>query len=321
MTSLVYMAKPVYGGWVTFTAHLCLKYNCELYKIGKRTENFKRDYGYNVKYQNLRIDDILLKPNLVITALDKHYWKYLHLFPENTTIIIHDPTELKGKDNPLPKLLHKFNVITIRETVQKYLKDVYNIESIFKIHPFYNYEKSEGISDYESLSISRIDFDKHTDLILKANMLINNTEKQIQIFGAENRLYVHHKLKELEFELFWKGKYPKTLPLQHNDKDLLNNCKFIVDMSIIKGDGGGTQYTFLEAIYHECALILHHEWVSKGNVFKKDYNCFVVGENGDENVPEEIKKIIMEDNKTKRYKQIIKHSKELLNKHIDVKWF
>jgi hypothetical protein len=321
MTTLVYMAKPVYGGWVTFTAHLCLKYNCELYKIGKRTETFQRDYGYNVKYQNLRIDDILLKPNLVITALDKHYWKYLYLFPENTTIIIHDPTELKGKDNPLPKFLHKFNVITIRETVQTYLKDVYNIKSTFKIHPFYNYEKSEGISDYESLSISRIDFDKHTDLILKANMLIENTEKQIQIFGAENRLYVHHKLKELEFELFWKGKYPKNLPLQHNDKDLLNSCKFVVDMSIIKGDGGGTQYTFLEAIYHDCALILHHDWVSKGDTFKKNYNCFVVGENGDENVPTEIKQIIMEDNKTKRYKQIIKHSKELLNKHINVKWF
>ena len=46
-------------------------------------------------------------------------------------------------------------------------------------------------------------------------------------------------------------------------------------MSIIKGDGGGTQYTFLEAIYHKCALILHHEWVSKGNTFIKDKNCYI----------------------------------------------
>ena len=28
--NLVYMAKPIYGGWVTFTAHLGLKYNCNL---------------------------------------------------------------------------------------------------------------------------------------------------------------------------------------------------------------------------------------------------------------------------------------------------
>ena len=33
--NLIYMAKPIYGGWVTFTSHLCLKYNCELFKIGK----------------------------------------------------------------------------------------------------------------------------------------------------------------------------------------------------------------------------------------------------------------------------------------------
>ena len=31
--NLVYMAKPVYGGWVTFTAHLNLKYDYSLFKI------------------------------------------------------------------------------------------------------------------------------------------------------------------------------------------------------------------------------------------------------------------------------------------------
>ena len=139
--NLIYMSKPIYGGWVTFTSHLCLKYNCDLYKIGKRTEQNKRNYGYGIEYRNLRIDDILELPNLVITALDKHYWRYLYLFPKDTILIIHDPTELKGKENPLPDLLHKFKIITIRKTVQKLLKDKYNIESEFKYHPFYEYPK------------------------------------------------------------------------------------------------------------------------------------------------------------------------------------
>ena len=30
---LLYLAKPVYGGWVTFTAHLSHKYNVPIYKI------------------------------------------------------------------------------------------------------------------------------------------------------------------------------------------------------------------------------------------------------------------------------------------------
>ena len=40
--NLVYMAKPIYGGWVTFTSHLSLKHGCDLYKIGKRMNLIKR---------------------------------------------------------------------------------------------------------------------------------------------------------------------------------------------------------------------------------------------------------------------------------------
>ena len=168
MINLIYMAKPIYGGWVTFTAHLSLKYNCELFKIGKRSEKNKRKYGYGVDYQNLSIDELIKKENIVITAVDKHYWEYLHLFPQNTKIIIHDPTELKGKENKLLENIQNFNVITILEKVFKiHLQENYNIESEFLLHPFYNYPKSNDKSDFNCLSISRIDFDKHTDLFLK----------------------------------------------------------------------------------------------------------------------------------------------------------
>ena len=95
--NLVYMAKPGYGGWVTFTTHMNLKYNAPVYKIGNRTENKKRDYGYGVQYQNMHIDEIIKMPNLVITAIDKNYYKYLDKFPDGTVIVIHDPTEIKGK--------------------------------------------------------------------------------------------------------------------------------------------------------------------------------------------------------------------------------
>ena len=316
--NLIYMAKPIYGGWVTFTSHLCLKYNCDLFKITKRTESKKRNYGYGVEYQNTNIDDLLKKDKLIITAVDKHYWEYLHRFPKGTILIIHDPTELKGKENEIVKLINHFKIITIRKTVQEFIKKEYNIDTDFLPHPFYEYQKGNEPSDYYSLSISRIDFDKHTDLIREANQSIPDDDKKIQIFGAENRLYVHHKLKDLNFHDYWHGKFPKTLPLSHEGKDLLNDCHFIVDMSIIKGDGGGTQYTFLEAIYHDCALILHKEWVEQGDTFKKDHNCYVVGYTN--NVGKEIADIInspLDD----KYESILKNAKELLKDHIKVKWF
>lgn len=316
--NLVYMARPIYGGWVTFTSHLSLKYNCDLYKVAKRTEKNKRNYGYGVQYQNVKIDELIKKDNLVITAVDKNYWEYLDKFPKNTKIIIHDPTELKGKENKLVQLLDNFEIITIRETVRDFIKEKYNKESTFLPHPFYEYGKSNEVSDYYSTSISRIDFDKHTDIILKANELIKDDEKKIYIFGAENRLYVHHKLKNLNFEKYWKGKYPKELPMKYENKDLLNNCAFVVDMSIIKGDGGGTQYTFLEAIYHDCALILHKEWIEQGEIFKNGFNCYAVGYTSE---PEKEISQIINTGIDSKYKEIVKNSKNILENHITDIWF
>ena len=111
MYNLVYMAKPIYGGWVTYTAHLSLKNDYSIYKIGKRTEKNLRDYGYNTKYHNLKIEDLIKLGNLMITALDKHYYEYLQYFPQGTLLVIHDPTELKNKNNPLIRdgLINKFN--------------------------------------------------------------------------------------------------------------------------------------------------------------------------------------------------------------------
>lgn len=317
------MARPVYGGWVTMTAHLSLTYEIPLFKITKRTEKSQRDFGYNVKYQNMKIEDLIEKDNLVITAIDKNYYEYIDKFPDSTILVIHDPTEVKNKE--FVEKIKRFKIFTIRETVKKYLKEKYDIDSTLKFHPFYKYnlEDNNKNTPYKCLSISRIDFDKHTEIILRANKLIDNNENKIYIYGAENRLYVHHKLSSLglqeDFNKYWKKKFPKNLPLTDSDNNnLLNNCEYVVDMSIIKGDGGGTQYTFLEAIYNDCILILHKEWVEAGDLFKDKHNCYVVGYT--DKPEEEIAKIINNPNK-KMNKMILKNSKIILNNHIKKDFF
>lgn len=315
--SLVYLAKPIYGGWVTFTVHLAKKYHYRVYKVGKRTEKKVRSYGYGIDYQNVSLEDLLKLPNLFITAIDKHYWGILPHLPPNTQIVIHDPTELKSSKsnpNPLiqePKLLHKFKVYTIRETVQRYLLDNFQIQSIFKVHPFYEYECNKESYECHAVTISRIDFDKNTDLILRANQLIEDPKKRVHIFGAENRIYVHHKLGELDFYNYWKGKFDKDYPLTHENKDILQNTKYVVDMSIIKNDGGGTQYTFLEAIYQGCVLILHREWIKQGTLFKEGINCLAADS------PEELAKLLLSEKDTS---SIVKQSRKLLHQHIQIQW-
>jgi hypothetical protein len=326
--NLIYMARPIYGGWVTFTAHLHLKYNCLLFKPSKRNETRLRDFGYGVSYQNQTIQSIQEKENLVITAIDKHYYEYLPFFPDNTILILHDPTELKGKDNPIINHLQRFQIRVIRKTMQDFLKQTYSIDSEYYPHPFYEYSMVPvpGFS-YPYVSISRIDFDKHTNLLLKANAKLPESEPKIQLFGAENRLYVHHKLKPLGFEGVWHGKYPKTLPLQKENTSILKDAKYVLDMSIIKGDGGGTQYTFLEAIYENCVLILHYDWVSQGNTFQDKVNCYVVGKPSPEKpkptedeISDEIVEILTKQDQNE-YETILKKSKQILNTHTQVTWF
>ena len=315
--SLVYLAKPIYGGWVTFTVHLAKKFNYRLYKVGKRTEKKTRSFGYGVDYQNVSLEDLLKLPNLLVTAVDKHYWSILPHLPPSTRIVIHDPTELKiNHKNPNPLVqgdfcLQNFKVYTIRETVQKYLLEKFNITSEFKLHPFYPYECNRPGLDYQAVTISRIDFDKNTDMILQANLLIDDHKRKIKIFGAENRLYVHHKLGELDFYSHWKGKFEKDYPLQYKEKDILKNAKFMVDMSTIKNDGGGSQYTFLEAIYQGCVLILHRDWVSQGDVFKEGVNCLAVES------PEGLASII---NCDVDFSPLIKESRKLLAPHLNQRW-
>jgi len=320
--NLLYLAKPVYGGWVTFTAHLSHKYNSPIYKIALRNETFKRDYGYECQYQNINIGEIIKLNNIVITAIDKHYYEYLYLFPKDTKVIIHDPTECKvNKKNPNPLvqttdkneniLLNHFKIITIREKVQEYLMNTFNVKSQFMPHPFYSYDlpKCNGLG-YEYVSISRIDFDKNTDIILKCNSLLKDPKKHIYIFGAENRLYVHHKLKSLNFSDYWKGKFPKNLSPTYNECSILKDAKYMIDMSIIKGDGGGTQYTFLEAIYHDTLLILNNDWINAGTTFKSGYNCIGVS------TPEELAQFIKKGLTDKEFNNILMNSKKILEKHV-----
>lgn len=317
--NLLYLAKPIYGGWVTFTAHLSHKLNSPIIKLSKRTEKKNRIYGYDREYKNMNIEDVMKLPNIIITAVDKHYWKFLHLFPENTKIVIHDPTECKNSKqiNPLVQvsenndipLLKKFSVITIRKSVQEYLKDTFTINSQLISHPFHTYELTENVGlNRKCVSIARIDFDKNTDILLKANKGLTD-ENKIYLFGAENRLYVHHKLKELEIEKYWMGKFPKNLSPSFDSKSILKDAKYMIDMSTIKDDGGGTQYTFLEAIYEDCVLVLHNEWINKGNLFKSGYNCLGVSDE------KELIEVLTNEIKQKDYNHILQNSKKLLTNH------
>ena len=304
--NLFYMARPPYGGWVSFTAHLALKHDLPLFKVGNKTEAKQREFGYGVLYQNRSAND-LPSGKTLITAIDKTCYCHLKAFPNGTYIVIHDPTEVSSKaTEPLVQELKRFKILTIRKSVQDYLKEKLNLSSKFLLHPFFEYKFEKSAHPKDAVSISRIDFDKHTDILLKANKELSNP---IQIYGAHNRMYVHFKLQGLGFKKYYKGQFEKSF---EELSKILKEAKYVADMSVIKHDGGGSQYTFLEAIYQQCALIINKKWVEGfATPFKDKVNCFVVNDETD------LVKLLKSDPSVAK---INTEAKKLLAPHIQVNW-
>lgn len=296
-----YLSDSNYGGWVNFSAHLLRKLgHANLLKLGESFSNKMRPFGYGIMYQNLTADFAAIKKKNLILAIDKNHRKYLDKF-NSATIVIHDPTEVKPEVIPY---LKKFKVITIRKSVQDYLRTL-DIESEFLYHPFYEFGAVVSQNKEGAIATSRIDFDKHTDIILKAN---KNLKNPVKIFGFINRIYAFHNLKELQLDKYYNGTYPKEFSALNN---LYKDAKFLVDLSAIKNDGGGTQYTFLEAIYHDVALILNKKWILPDGDFIPGENCFAV-----EN-EQELQQLLESNPDTK---QITSNAKLLLQRHLNEDW-
>lgn len=310
MIDLFYLAKPRFGGWISFTAHLALKEKFNIFKITKRGEKKNRNFGYGTEYRNINIETFEFNNPVLITAIDKNYYEYLKYFPDNTIIVIHDPTEVKPKSSEiLLQNLPRFKIYTIRKNVQTYLKNTFDLESKFKPHPFFPYIKNIN-NDVKDMvvSVSRIDFDKHIDILLFAN---EHLENKIQIYGSKNDLYVFHHLKnKLNMELDnYHGSFEKSFDELNK---ILGNAKYVVDMSSINNDGGGTQYTYLEAIYENAVLILNTNWITPTDcVFKDNFNCLTITTS--EDLVDVLKKEI-------DLEKINCNAQKLLKYHLDVDW-
>ena len=275
--NLVYAAEPKFGGWVSFTEHLfnCLKqqgHRVNLFVVGNKFGNTKELYSGNVYAQKITADAVQELYGLkVITALDKKTSQLFKRIPNKLTYIIHDPTELTAERMPFyQRAKHIFgirwNMIPVIES--KGLKAHYLPHPYCPINPKRNVIRN-------AVAYSRIDWDKHTNLICGANLLLDS-KLRCDVFGAENRMYAFHKLDN-QFPN-WKdryfGKFPKEVGA---GAKLAATAKFAVDMSAIKQDGSGSQYTFLEAWDAGTTLVLNRKWtLGDQGEMKHGHNCLAV---------------------------------------------
>jgi glycosyltransferase involved in cell wall biosynthesis len=321
-TQLLYLHRYLYGGATAFTAHLMhmlskLRRNNIVLRVCKTSEMKQRDFGYGLNYMNISknvLSDI--DHPFIVIFKDKFLPALISLNKRtegsSPLMVIHDYRDVS--DSVLP-FIKDYKLITMRKSVQNFLKVKYELNSDFMYQPFYPYPAIIKKTRNRAVSISRISFEKNIDIILAANKMLDDN-LSVMIYGCPSRIYVHKILgsAKAEFNKYYFGMFQKSFSTL---TDILSQAKFVVDLSVLKHDGGGTQYTFLEAIHNKCALILHRKWLENEDLnpsycdFREGYNCFAVDN------AEELAELIRGDQDTTR---IIENACKLLKRHINSPW-
>lgn len=264
MIYLLYATKVNVGGWMTFTRHLRESLqqqgiNACIVKLGNRDEPFIRLFndGYD-GYQNMSLETLLIAAahgELIITALGKHYVEQsLALIAAGAKVVCHDPAE--------PAFTMKLrSPWVIRRSMLAHLP-----HATFIRHPYVRQQRTATKRTKAIIAPSRVDFDKNTIMILDANRL----GAKIDIVGFENRLYAKFKIIPNYPEWEQSGGYRR--PKDVSTFSLLETALAMVDLTDIKGDGGGTQYTFLEA-WDAGAIPIIGAWWIRSKDDMNERNC------------------------------------------------
>lgn len=314
--NLYYLSDSTTGGWVTFTRHLVYALeeagvDTVLYKTRNRTEGFDRPFGYGLQYRNLALDDAVSacrKRPSVILAIDKHHREQAAaLVAAGSLLVVHDPAEF-----PNLKEIPSFDpgkTVVIRRSVQRVVPG-----SVYVPHPYRRRYKPGTFSTAEGVacSVCRIDFDKNTTMILDANRLLPE-DRRVLIRGAENRRYTRCKVLDKYPE--WQQSTTQYAREEGIASDLCHGHVYAVDLSVIKGDGGGTQYSFMEAADAGAVNVIHRNWLTGHSddemvpFPRPGANCFAVG------TAQELVDLLSENVSDVRRRRLVAGSDRLLSAH------
>jgi len=165
-------------------------------------------------------------------------------------VTIHDPTEIRKKKTRrwLSLISRTALFVFIRDSVARADCSQFLQHRQVVLHPYKR--ESDGIlSGKRVVATSRVDFDKNTKLILDADCGV-----EIHT-GYVNHIYDYEELGGIRKMDCYKGSF-KT------PADVYPGACALVDMSTIHMDGGGTQYTFLEAMDYGLTLICNAGWAT-----------------------------------------------------------
>lgn len=288
MIALFFLYQTFGGGSTSFTVHLYegmrrAGLNPQIFRVKERGETFTRPFTKydGVRYRNVTVQEALKiakhNPSLLVAPCHSKHLKFcpdlIHrLMKAGMRIVVHDPNEFEVYDHLTDRNKVK-RPICIRPTMKQFFPD-----AVFIPHPYVREFSNSNVPlhierPWNAVSIARITFVKRTDMIIEANARLP-ARKRVVLRGAENRLFTRFKILP-KFPDFKQGIYGFPMTWGASARECAK-AKFAVDLTYFPNDGGGSQYSFMEAWDAGTINIIHEDWLRFKGEMKANKNCLTI---------------------------------------------
>jgi len=212
--------------------------------------------AYGVPYRIYSLQDLKkLDGHILLTAsspsIDENVWVELGKL-KRMWGVFHDPNEFKVYTHW--KHLSESRVVCIRENGLRLMH-----EAEFIPHPYIR-ENTNNSRDAKvknlAISVARTSPVKNSQMIMEANRSLPRVLR-VKLLGEPHRVWFKH---------FVEKKYPEYVGITGYSRDpgtavaLCANAMLMVDLTVFINDGGGTQYSILEAMDAGALPIMHTHW-------------------------------------------------------------
>lgn len=233
------------GGVWRFKEELArLNPDAECIRITNRTGKQER-FGNAGTQTTMRWEDVDKSRPMVICVAGEYEEEMYEALEHGAWYVHHDEVLFKDVKLSRKRVTAHDRVLCIRECGLRLYKN-----ARFLPHPYTRVEP-KGLRRFRAVAHARIDFSKRTHLIVEANL---RSPYPCVIVGNQNRAYVHWRLQKIDPNFAFHPPYTEH-GAEMARMGLLN-----IDLTRFPNDGGGTQYTFLEAMDAGAVPVIHEDW-------------------------------------------------------------
>lgn len=266
MIDILHMSPWPLGGSTSYVVHLARTFAAagvpaRVLRLSTRTESKKRQMGeYGVFYQNVSLDDLRRSngvPLLASAPTDPDVASKVAdvVLQKDGKFVFHDPNEFR--------IYPHWNIDGVRERVICIRQQGLNhLPGVFIPHPYVRHDRNAPQRSRPRLavSIARTSAVKNSHWILEANMHLKEPER-VELCGDVNRMWWNFNVSKK----YPDYPYPATAGFPRRFGAAVDICKpfqIMVDLTIFKDDGGGTQYSLLEAMDAGAVPVMTKDWCS-----------------------------------------------------------